>query len=171
MPIISANMFAIIQGVCLSRQDFIVISRIFSAGELLSEVKGEIAMGLFDGLLGNASEVNINEVREKYGAFLAPDESINQAYKVIRDMYIFTDWRIILVDVQGMTGKKVEYHSIPYKSITHFAVESAGNFDMDAELKIWISGMGPTPIEKNFGKTDSIYKIQALLVEYVRAQR
>ncbi len=50
-----------------------------------------------------------------------------------------------------MTAKKIEYHSIPYKSITHFSIETAGNFDLDAELKIWISGT-QLPIEKQFNK-------------------
>ncbi|MDD3114814.1 MAG: PH domain-containing protein [Anaerovibrio sp.] len=124
-------------------------------------------MGLLDGLLGNASEINAEEIRAKYSMLLVSGEKINQAYKVVRDMFLFTDRRLILVDVQGLTGKKVEYHSIPYDKITHFSIESAGNFDMEAELKIWISGMGPNPIEKTFGRNDSVYKIQSLLAEYV----
>ena len=78
-------------------------------------------MGLFDGLIGNASEVNIQEVQKDYANILAPAEGIEKAYKLIRDMFIFTNKRLILVDKQGITGKKTEYHSIPYKSITHFS--------------------------------------------------
>ena len=62
------------------------------------------------------------------------------AYQLVRDVFIFTDRRLILVDKQGVTGRKVQYHSVPYKSITHFSVETAGTFDLDAELTIWISG-------------------------------
>ena len=51
-----------------------------------------------------------------------------------------------------MTGKKVEYHSIPYKNITHFSIETAGHFDLDAELKIWISG-NALPLQKQFNKS------------------
>ena len=65
-----------------------------------------------------------------------------------------------------MTGKKVEYHSIPYKSITHFSTETAGTFDLDAELKIWVSG-ADLPITKNFKKGNSIAEIQKLLAYYV----
>ncbi len=93
-------------------------------------------MGLLSGLLGNASEVNIKKLQEEFKPILASNESIQLAYKVVRDMYIFTSKRLLLVDKQGLTGKKVDYHSIPYKSISHFAVETAGHFDMDAELKI-----------------------------------
>ena len=82
-------------------------------------------------------------------------------------MWIFTNCRLIIVNVQGMTGKKVEYHSIPYHNITHFAVESAGNFDLDAELKIWINGMGTEAITQKFSSDTNIYKIQALLAAYV----
>lgn len=123
-------------------------------------------MGLLDGLMGNASEVNIKEVEKEYANILAPGESIEKAYKLIRDMFIFTSKRLVLVDRQGITGKKVEYHSIPYKSITHFSIETAGNFDLDAELKIWISGT-PQPIQKQFNKSLNIYELQSVLAAYV----
>ncbi len=123
-------------------------------------------MGLFDALLGNASEVNIEEVRRDYAQVLAENESIERAYKLIRDMFIFTNKRLILVDKQGLTGKKSEYHSIPYKSITHFSIETAGSFDLEAELKIWISG-NPMPIQKTFNKSLNIYALQAVLATYV----
>ncbi len=104
-------------------------------------------MGLFNGLMGNASEVNIMEVEKEYSNVLAENERVEKAYKLIRDMFIFTNKRLILVDKQGMTARKTEYHSIPYKAITHFSIETAGNFDLDAELKIWISGT-QLPIRK-----------------------
>lgn len=72
----------------------------------------------------------------------------------------------MLVDKQGLTGSKVEYHSIPYKSITHFSIETAGTFDLDAELKIWISGTA-VPVQKQFNKTLNIYAVQAVLASYV----
>ncbi|NLY78572.1 MAG: PH domain-containing protein, partial [Lysinibacillus sp.] len=74
-------------------------------------------MGLFDGLMGNASEVDVGKVSEELKEILIPSEKVEHAYKVIRDMFVFTNKRLILVDKQGMTGKKVEYHSIPYHSI------------------------------------------------------
>lgn len=123
-------------------------------------------MGLFDGLIGNASEVNIEGIAKEYSKVLAPSENIEKAYKLIRDMFIFTNKRLILVDKQGMTGKKTEYHSIPYKSITHFSIETAGNFDLDAELKIWISGT-QLPVVKQFNKSLNIYELQSVLAAYV----
>ncbi|ENK1243385.1 PH domain-containing protein [Clostridium botulinum] len=123
-------------------------------------------MGLFSGLMGNASEVNIMEVEKEYSNILAENESVEKSYRLIRDMFIFTNKRLILVDKQGMTAKKIEYHSIPYKSITHFSIETAGNFDLDAELKIWISGT-QQPIEKQFNKNLNIYELQSVLANYV----
>jgi len=123
-------------------------------------------MGFLDGLLGNASEVNISEIRNEYEKLLGENENIERAYKLIRDMFIFTNKRLIFVDKQGLTGKKSEYHSIPYKSISHFSIETAGHFDLDAELKIYISG-NPVPIQKQFNKSLNIYAIQAILSTYV----
>ncbi|MGJ8740811.1 PH domain-containing protein [Clostridium botulinum] len=123
-------------------------------------------MGLFNGLMGNASEVNIMEVEKEYSNILAQNERVEKAYKLIRDMFIFTNKRLILVDKQGMTARKTEYHSIPYKAITHFSIEIAGNFDLDAELKIWISGT-QLPIEKQFNKSLNIYELQSVLANYV----
>ncbi|WP_026674176.1 PH domain-containing protein [Alkalihalobacterium bogoriense] len=123
-------------------------------------------MGFFDGLMGNASEVNVNDIQNEFARILAPNEQIEKAYKLIRDLFLFTDKRLILVDKQGLTGKKVEFHSIPYKNITHFSIETAGNFDLDAELKIWLSGSA-TPIQKQFNKSLNIYELQSVLATYV----
>ncbi|BAU29030.1 PH (Pleckstrin Homology) domain-containing protein [Aneurinibacillus soli] len=123
-------------------------------------------MGFFDGFMGNASEVNVAEVQREFAHVLAKSENIDKAYKLIRDMFIFTNKRLILVDKQGLTGKKIEYHSVPYRSITHFSIETAGSFDLDAELKIWISG-SQTPIQKQFNKNLNIYELQSVLAEYV----
>lgn len=123
-------------------------------------------MGLFDGLMGNASEVSIKEVQNEFSKILTSTEQVEKAYKLIRDMFIFTNKRLILVDKQGMTGKKTEYHSIPYKSITHFSIETAGSFDLDAELKIFISSTA-LPISKTFNKSLNIYEIQSVLAEYI----
>lgn len=123
-------------------------------------------MSIFDGLMGNASEVSIAEVQKEFANILADHERIEKAYKLIRDMFLFTDKRLILVDRQGVTGKKVEYHSIPYRSIHHFSIERAGHFDLDAELKLWISG-SETPIIKQFNRSLDIYELQRVLATYV----
>lgn len=122
-------------------------------------------MGIFNSLMGNASEVNIENLKKEYENILAPSERVEKAYKLLRDLFIFTNKRLILVDKQGVTGKKTEYHSIPYRSITHFSIETAGHFDLDAELKIWISGTA-LPIEKQFNSSLNVYELQRVLAEY-----
>lgn len=123
-------------------------------------------MGLFDGLMGNASKMDTTKANQEFALLLAPGEQIEHGYLLIRDGFLFTNKRLILVDRQGMTGNKVEYHSIPYKSVVHFSIETAGTFDLDAELKIWISG-NPTPIQKTFNKKVNIYEVQGILAQYV----
>jgi hypothetical protein len=124
-------------------------------------------MGLLDAMLGNASEIEPAKVQEEFGRILAEGERVERAYKLVRDLMVFTDVRLVLVDKQGVTGSKIEYHSVPYRAITHFSVETAGHFDLEAELKIWISGT-PTPISKQFGRGLSIYEVQAVLAGYLK---
>lgn len=123
-------------------------------------------MGLLDGIMGNASKVDPAKVQQEFAQLLAPGESVQHAYQLVRDYFVFTDKRFVLVDKQGFTGSKVEYHSIPYRSITHFSIETAGTFDLDAELKIWISGAA-NPIQKQFNKRLDIYEVQSVLATYV----
>jgi len=123
-------------------------------------------MGLLGSLLGNASSISVEEATKEYGYVLAKGEGIEVAYRLVRDMFIFTPKRLILVDVQGITGKKVEIQSIPYRSIVRFSVETAGHLDLDAELKIWLSGAA-LPIEKKFNKNVNIYEVQAILADAI----
>ncbi|MGW1269129.1 PH domain-containing protein [Streptomyces sp. NPDC002491] len=117
-------------------------------------------------LFGNAHPIDPAQAQQDYARLLGHGEQVQAAFLLIRDTIMFTDRRLILVDKQGITGKKTEYHSIPYRSITHFAVETAGTFDLDAELKIWVSGSS-MPIEKTFTKGVDIYEVQAILTQYV----
>lgn len=123
-------------------------------------------MGFLDGFIGNASRVDPEAAAQEYGRLLSPGEQVHAAYLLVRDAFLFTDRRLIFVDKQGMTGKKVQYHTIPYRSITHFSVETAGTFDLDAELKIWLSG-NHGPIVQPFGKGVDVYEVQALLSAFV----
>jgi hypothetical protein len=123
-------------------------------------------MSFLGGMIGNASRMDPAAAAQEYGRLLGNGEQVHAAYLLVRDAFLFTDRRLILIDKQGLTGKKVEYHTVPYKSITHFSVETAGTFDLDAELKIWLSG-SPAPIMKQFGKGVDVYEVQALLSFFV----
>lgn len=123
-------------------------------------------MGILSGLLGNASKVDIADVEEEFSKVLAPNEKVEQAYKLVRDYLVFTDKRLVLVNKQGVTGSKIEFHSIPYKSVTHFSIETAGHLDLESELTIWISSTND-PVKKTFNKNSNVYEIQAVLASHI----
>ena len=124
-------------------------------------------MGLFSALLGNAGAVSQDDLNKQYSQLLCDGEEIELGFKLIRDMFIFTNKRLILVDKQGITGSKTEYKSISYKSITRFSVETAGTFDLDAELKIWVSSELQPSISKQFNKSVNVYDVQKVLAHHV----
>ncbi len=121
---------------------------------------------MLQGLFGNATEVNAKELQKDLDATIVEGETVVKAFKIVRDLFVFTDKRLLLIDKQGLTGKKAEYHSIPYKSISHFSVETAGTFDMDAEMKIYISG-NPTPIQREFKRGTDIVGVQKVLAGFI----
>lgn len=123
-------------------------------------------MGIFDHIMGNASEVSIEDIQRDFKDVLFEGEELQAAFKIFRDKWVFTNKRLIMQDIQGITGSKKEYHSIPYKSIYHFSVESAGTFDADCELKIWIAGSA-VPLQKELKKGIDILGLQRVLAYYV----
>ncbi|MEQ3662751.1 MAG: PH domain-containing protein [Flavobacterium sp.] len=120
-------------------------------------------MGLLNKILGNASEVSPEKLKEKYGRLIIEGENIELGFQLLRDTFIFTNKRLILIDVQGLTGSKIEYKSMPYKSISRFSLETAGTFDLDAELKIWISSEILPSVSKKFNKNIDVYEVQRYL--------
>jgi hypothetical protein len=77
-------------------------------------------MGVISAITGNAGEVNVKKFAAEFEPILAPGEELLRAYQVIRDTFVFTNKRLILVDVQGGTGSKAEYMTIPFSSILRF---------------------------------------------------
>lgn len=100
----------------------------------------------------NASFVKLNMVNnETFGSQINPilveDEVILSSYKGIRDGVVFTNKRIIAINVQGLTGKKKDFTSMPYSKIQVYSVETSGIFDLDSELELWFSGVGKVKFE------------------------
>lgn len=123
-------------------------------------------MGLFNAILGNASEVNLENVAKEFEPILIDGENIEKAFKMIKDMFIFTNKRLILVEKQ-LVGSKVDYLSIPYANVIKFSRESAGILDLDAELKIWIKDEA-APISKQFGKGgNNINEVYQILSKHI----
>jgi hypothetical protein len=76
-----------------------------------------------------------------------PGEQILGTFQSIRDGVVFTNKRIIVINVQGLTGKKKDFTSLPYSKIQAYSVETAGVLDLDSELELWFSGMGKVRLE------------------------
>lgn len=123
-------------------------------------------MGLLDALAGNAGEISPEEAQSELDQVLIPNEEVGRAYRFVRDLMVFTDRRLILVDHQGMSGKKTSYTSFPYRSVRSFRIETAGRFDRDAEVTIWISG-GDKPIHRQLTKGTDVSGLQAFLADRV----
>lgn len=95
---------------------------------------------------------------------LLSEEQIVSCFKTVRDFVVFTDKRLIAVNVQGMTGKKRDFTSLPYSKIQAFSIETAGAFDRDAELDLWFSGLGKVRLEFK-GKAD-IHELAQMIATY-----
>ena len=100
----------------------------------------------------NASFLKLKPVDNKtYSELIVPmfveGEQIIDTFQSIRDGVVFTNKRIIAINVQGITGKKKDFTSLPYSKIQAFSVETAGVLDLDSELEIWFSGLGKVKFE------------------------
>ena len=124
-------------------------------------------MGLIDSLLGNAGEKPLESIATEFAPLLAPGEAVQRAFGLVRDLMVFTDRRLLLVDKQGATGRKVEYLSIPYRSIVMFSLQTEGHFDLEAELKVWLTGQ-ENPISRTIGRGEGASDIIALLAQNAR---
>ena len=124
-------------------------------------------MGLLSGLMGNASQKNVDKVERDLEDILVPGEQVTLAFSLIRDLIVFTEFRLILVDKQGVTGKKTSSKSLPYRSISRFSVETSGHFDLDAELKIWVSSAVEPSEVLQFKSDNSVIEIQQALASAV----
>ena len=78
---------------------------------------------------------------------LAPGEQVVSSYSSMRDYVVFTNKRVISVNVQGLTGKKKDFTSLPYSKVQAFSIETAGHFDLDSELQLVFSSLGTVIFE------------------------
>jgi hypothetical protein len=117
-------------------------------------------------MMGNVTEFPVEKAQEEYRQILIEGETVVKAFKLFRDQVVMTNSRLITLNKEGVTGKKQEMISIPYKSIKKFSKESAGLFDLDAELRIWLIGESE-PIKWEFSRQVDINQVYMLLSYYV----
>lgn len=106
-----------------------------------------------DAFLNNISPIFVN------------DESVLGTFKGIRDGVVFTTHRIIAINVQGITGKKKDFTSLPYSKIQTFSIETAGTLDIDSELELWFSGLGKVKLE--FSNRANVSEIAKIISERI----
>lgn len=117
----------------------------------------------------NGSVFKLKKVEDaKFDAELAPllveGEKILGCYQDVRDHVVFTDKRVIAVNVQGITGKKKDFTSLPYAKVSVFSVETAGTFDLESELELYYSGVGRVRFE--FRGSSDIIDIGRIISQY-----
>jgi len=83
--------------------------------------------------------IEVSKVREDFHKFLIDGESVFAGFKTVRDQVVFTNKRVIAANVQGITGSKVDYTSLPYSKINAFSIETSGTFDLDCEIEFFMS--------------------------------
>jgi hypothetical protein len=123
-------------------------------------------MGLFSSETKSIVGIENKKLHGEFGQLLVDGEIIEVGFIVTRDTFLFTNKRLILVSIQGVSGRQVEYMSIPYANIRKFCVQSGGSFDLNAELKIWV-GSDTIPLEKKFNKDINVYEVQKVLASHV----
>ena len=111
------------------------------------------------------SKIHADNVMKDISPLLVAGENVIGAYKSMRDYVVFTSKRIISVNVQGVTGKKKDFSTLPYAKIQVFSVETAGTFDLDSELELYFSGLGKVKFE--FSGASDIVKIGQLISSFI----
>lgn len=111
--------------------------------------------------------INVSEVRDEVNGLLIEGESVACAFKTVRDQLIFTNKRIISVDVQGITGKRKSFSSMPYSKVQFFSIQTPGFVELipDSELVLTFSNGFVAKFEFK-GQTD-IGEIGRMISDYV----
>jgi hypothetical protein len=129
-------------------------------------IRHNFPMSIIQNMLGHITEFSAQEAQKEFQSILSEGEAVVKAFRLIRDQVIMTNFRMITVNKQGVTGTKQQLISIPYRSIKKFSKESAGLFDLDAELQIWLVGE-TEPMKWEFSRGVDINQVYAILNHYV----
>lgn len=128
----------------------------------MASISSGIAM---DSNIMNLKEISMREVRPEVPSLMVDSESIIMAFQTVRDQVIFTDKRIFVVNVQGITGKRVSYFSYPYSKIQFYGIETAGLLDIDSEIIFAFSN--GTKLQLDFKSKVDIRMISKMISKYI----
>ena len=110
-------------------------------------------------------QVDVGTVSNGVQPLLINGEDIISAYKAMRDYVVFTNKRVISVNVQGVTGSKKDFSSLPYSKVSAYSVETAGTLDLDSELEMYFSGLGKVRFE--FTGRSNIVQIGQMISTFI----
>ena len=108
---------------------------------------GHAVIDFSNGSVFKLNPCKLDDIAPAVAPLMIPGEEFVASFKAVRDFVVFTDKRLIAVNVQGITGKKRDFTSLPYSKIQAFSIETAGTFDLDSELELWFSGLGKVRLE------------------------
>ncbi|OUJ60367.1 cytoplasmic protein [Vibrio parahaemolyticus] len=109
--------------------------------------KGRLMIDFDNSSVFKLKPIDVSKVRDDFHKFLIDGETIFTAFKTVRDQVVFTNKRVIAANVQGITGSKVDYTSLPYSKINAFSIETSGTFDLDCEMEFFLSEVGRVRFE------------------------
>lgn len=118
-----------------------------------------------NGSIFKLKQTSPDSVKSNISSLLVNGEEVLSAYKGLRDYVVFTNKRVIAVNVQGVTGKKNDFTSLPYSKIQAFSSETSGVLDMDSELELYFSGLGKVKFE--FSGTSNIVQLSQIIGSYI----
>ena len=118
----------------------------------------------------NLTPINKAEVREEVNGLLLPDEEINCAFKTVRDQLIFTNMRVIAVDVQGLTGRRKSYSSLPYSKVQFFSIQTPGFAELVPDSELYLMFANGYTAKFEFKGGVDIGAIGRMISEYVLAE-
>ncbi|HET8859271.1 PH domain-containing protein [Marivirga sp.] len=124
-------------------------------------------MGLFSVFTTNSGVIDSTQLAEDFERIITNSEKIEVGFKLNENTFIFTDKRLILIEVRKDGDKAYEYISLPYSKISTFSVESKKSFGYKSRLKIWLNGQELPQLDKEFNKSIDVYEVQKILANHV----
>ncbi|CAB9500963.1 Pfam:DUF1696 [Seminavis robusta] len=138
---------------------------------IISTLPPDSASSVAEWLSSDAKQITPADMQDKLKnkyPVLMPDETVELAYKTWRDYTVLTSRRVLVIDVKGLSGKKVEFLSVPWENVRGYAVETAGSWDFDSEMRIFTDIHGIMEIKQDFRKSKvNLWSIQTCLNNHV----
>ena len=115
----------------------------------------------------NLKPISNDEVRGEVDGLLIADEKVEFAFKTIRDQLVFTNKRIISIDVQGITGKRKSFATMTYSKIQYFSIQTPGFMELFPDSELFVMFTNGFTAKFEFKGAVDIGKIGRMLSEYV----